>query len=101
MTVALTPTPRFQWITPAGQPAVGYQLFSYIAGTSTPQSTYVDYTQLTQNTNPIILDSNGSASVWLNTGQTYKLVLEDVFGNVVWSQDQIPGGFGALAIGTN
>jgi hypothetical protein len=89
VTVSLTPTPRFQWVTPSGQPAVGYQLFSYIAGTTTPQATFIDYTQTQQNTNPVILDSNGSASVWLVQGQSYKLVLQDSFGNVYWSVDQV------------
>lgn len=92
MSVALLPTFRFQWINPQGQPAVGYQLFTYVAGSNTPQATYVDYTQTTQNANPIILDSFGSASVWLVAGQTYKLVLQDANGNPVDSQDQVPGG---------
>jgi hypothetical protein len=99
MTVSLTPTPRFQWATSAG-PAVGYKLYTYVAGTSTPQATYVDSTQTTQNTNPIILDSYGSASVWLVLGQTYKLILQDQNGNPVYSQDQIVGtGYTAATIG--
>jgi len=92
MSVALTPSPFFTWFNAQGQPAVGYQLFTYIAGTSTPQATYVDSTGLIQNANPVVLNSAGYASVWTVQGQTYKFVLEDANGNPVWSQDQISGG---------
>ena len=95
MTVVLAPAPFFSWFTNQGQPAVGYQLYTYVAGTSTPQATYVDSTQTTPNTNPIILNSAGYASVWLVLGQTYKLVLYDNKGNLVGSQDQITGGISA------
>ena len=92
MTVALTPNPFFFWVTPQGQPAVGYQLFTYVAGTSIPQATYTDSTQTQQNTNPVVLNAYGYASVWLVTGLTYKLILTDAAGNLVGSQDQIAGG---------
>lgn len=101
MAVQLSPMPEFFWQTPQGQPAAGYLLNTYIAGTSTPQATYTDSTGLVQNTNPVVLNSYGFASVWLNTSQVYKFVLTDPNGNVVWTQDQIPGGFGSSAIGTN
>ncbi len=98
MTVALAPNPFFFWVTPQGQPAVGYQLFTYVAGTSIPQATYTDSTQTQQNTNPVVLNAYGYASVWLVSGQTYKLVLTDVAGNLVGSQDQIPGGITAAQL---
>jgi len=41
------------------------------------------------NTNPVILDSRGSANVWLLPNVAYKLVLEDSAGNTIWSEDQI------------
>lgn len=97
MTVQVSPNPVFAWFTTQGGPAVGYQLFTYIAGTSTPQATYVDYTQTTQNSNPVILNSFGYANVWLVVGLTYKLVLEDASGNLIWSVDQVPGGYNASA----
>ncbi len=98
MTVALAPNPFLFWVTPQGQPAVGYQLFTYVAGTSIPQATYTDSTQTEQNTNPVVLNAYGYASVWLVSGQTYKLVLTDVAGNLVGSQDQIPGGITAAQL---
>lgn len=101
MTVALAPAPIFQGFGPLGFPLVGGQLFTYIAGTTTPQATYVDSTQTTPNTNPVILNSLGQANVWLNTAQSYKFVLEDVFGNLLWSVDNIPGGAFFSPIGVN
>lgn len=92
MTVALTPVPEFRSWDNNGNPLVGGQLFTYVAGTSTPQATYIDSTQTTQNTNPVILNFRGEASVWLVNGQTYKLVLQDSLGNLIWSQDQVAGG---------
>jgi hypothetical protein len=99
MSVQLSPAPIFQGIGPNGVPLVGGQLFTYIAGTSTPQATYVDSTQTTQNTNPVILNSNGQANVWLVTTETYKLVLQDAKGNQIWSVDNIAGGVTAQSIG--
>jgi hypothetical protein len=97
MTAQLAPQPVFQAFTPNGDPLVGGQLFTYIAGTSTPQASYVDSTQTTPNTNPVILNSMGQANVWLVTSQTYKLVLQDSAGNPQWSVDQVPGGFNITA----
>lgn len=99
MSVALAPSPKFQGIGFGGLPLIGGKLFTYIAGTSTPQATYTDSTQIQQNTNPVILNSNGQADVWLVVGDTYKFVLQDIFGNLVWTVDQIPGGLSAQQIG--
>jgi hypothetical protein len=96
MSVSLAPSPVFQAFAQNGGFLAGGQLFTYIAGTSTPQATYIDATQTTQNTNPIILNAMGLANVWLLNGQTYKFVLYDANGYLLWSVDQIPGGGNAL-----
>src|ERR1700690_1083193 len=101
MSVNLAPSPVFSWFTTQGATAVGYQLFTYIAGTSTAQATYTDSTGSTPNTNPVILNSAGYANVWLTAGLAYKLVLEDAAGNLVWSVDQITAPLTAGAVGTN
>jgi hypothetical protein len=49
--------------------------------------TYTDASGLTQNQNPVTLDANGEADVWLS-GYT-KLVLYDAFGTLVWSKDNV------------
>lgn len=75
MSVTISPPMFLQFFIPGtGQPAIGYQLFTYIGGTSTKQATWTDSTQSVQNKNPIILDSQGSASVWLDPSLIYKFV---------------------------
>jgi hypothetical protein len=91
MSAQLAPQPVFQAFAPSGAPLVGGQLFTFIAGTNTPQATYVDSTQTTQNTNPVILNTLGEANVWLNPGLAYKFVLQDAAGNQLWSVDNILG----------
>jgi hypothetical protein len=76
MSVSITPPMFLQFFVPGtNQPAVGYQLFTYQATTSTKQATWTDSTQTTQNANPIIADSNGIMILWLDPTLTYKFVL--------------------------
>ena len=79
-----------------GVPLANGCLFAYQGGTSTPLATYTDYTGITQNPNPVPLDSTGSAVIWLGPN-TYKFVLFSSGGTNCssgvqqWSEDQIPG----------
>lgn len=98
MTAQLSPAPVFRSWDNLGLPLVGGKLFTYAAGTTNPQATYVDSSQTTQNTNPVILNFRGEAFVWLDPSLTYKFALQDIFGNLIWTEDNIPGGFGALPI---
>lgn len=77
MSVTLSPSMFLQFFDPnnTGAPLSGGKLFTYIAGTSFKQATWTDSTQVTQNNNPIILDSNGAANVWLDPTLVYKFVL--------------------------
>jgi hypothetical protein len=84
----LTPSPKTAFVDAAGEPLVGGQLYTYIAGTTTLQATYTDSTATTANTNPIILDSRGEANVWLG-GAIYKFVLKDADGALIWTVDYI------------
>jgi len=84
----LTPSPKTAFVDAAGQPLVGGQLYTYIAGTTTLQTTYTDATATTANTNPIILDSRGEANVWLG-GAIYKFVLKDADDALIWTVDNI------------
>ena len=71
--------PRFQAFNTAGSPLAGGQLYSYAAGTLTPQATYTDSSLTIPNPNPVILDAFGTASVWLGNN-AYKINLLDVNG---------------------
>ena len=84
----LTPTPKTAFVNAAGEPLVGGKLYTYIAGTTTLQTTYTDSTAATANTNPVILDSRGEANVWLG-GAIYKFVLKDASDALIWSVDNI------------
>lgn len=74
---SLSPAPKLQFFGTDGLPLVGGKLYTYAAGTTTPLATYTDNTQTNQNTNPVILDSAGQASVWLANTVTYKYTLTD------------------------
>lgn len=77
MTATIASPMFLQFFNPdnSGAPAVGYLLFTYEAGTSTPQATWTDSSQDTENPNPLTLDSQGRAFVWGDPTLAYKLVL--------------------------
>jgi hypothetical protein len=68
-------SPFLQFFDNAGAVLEGGKLFSYAPGTSTKKTTWSDADQNTENTNPIILDSAGRASIFLQDGEEYKFVL--------------------------
>ncbi|MFM0300020.1 glycosyl hydrolase family 28-related protein [Paraburkholderia sediminicola] len=94
MIVQLAPLAIQRFVDNNNNPLAAGQLYTYEAGTTTPVATYTDYTGVTANQNPVPLNARGEASVWLTYGQSYKFVLQDANGNMIWTQDQI--GFGNL-----
>jgi hypothetical protein len=78
-----------------GDPLVGGFLYSYLAGTTTPAATYSDSAGTTPNTNPIELDANGEADIWLAGSTTYKFVLTDADDVIQWTVDNVPGDGGS------
>lgn len=84
----LAPQPKLQFFDNNGNPLSGGRLYTYVAGTTTPQATFTDETGTVTNTNPVILDSRGEASVWFGPG-TYKLKLATAADVEVWSVDDI------------
>jgi hypothetical protein len=85
---ALSPSPKLQFFDSNGLPLAGGKLFTYAAGTSIQQATFTDSTEAANNTNPIILDSTGSASVWLGAS-FYRMVLQDSNSVQLWDIDNI------------
>lgn len=92
----VTPTAKAQFIDAAGVPLAGGLLYTYIAGTTTPQATYTDSTSATANSNPIVLDSRGEANIWLS-GSTYKFKLCDSTNTEIWTVDNIAAPSTALS----
>lgn len=92
MTAFISPPPRLQFFTNAGVPMASGLLYTYAAGTTTPLVTYTDSTGLVANTNPVILDSRGEASIWLST-VGYKFKLATPTNVDIWTQDNIYSGW--------
>lgn len=88
MVASISPDPRLQFFANDGSPLVGGKLYTYAAGTTTPLATYTSITGLVANTNPVILDSRGEASVWFSAAK-YKFVLKDANGVEIWTQDNL------------
>lgn len=92
----VTPTAKAQFIDAAGVPLAGGYLYTYAAGTTTPQATYTDSTAATANSNPIVLDSRGEANIWLSSSN-YKFKLTDANGTEIWTVDNIAAPSTALS----
>ena len=76
-----------------GSPLSGGLLYTYAAGTTTPQTTYISNTGVTANTNPVVLDSAGrvQGEIWLTQGQAYKFVLKTSANVSIGTYDNVPG----------
>jgi len=84
----LSPYGKFRAFSNAGLPLSGGKLYTYEANTTTPKPTYTDASEDTANANPVVLDSNGYADVWLEGG-AYKFILKDSTDVTLWTVDDI------------
>jgi hypothetical protein len=97
MSVSLSPIAGAGWqfFDNNGVPLAGGKLYTYTAGTTTPQTTYSSISGSTPNANPIILDAagrvSGSNEVWLTDGVAYKFVLKTSVDVQLWSADNVSG----------
>jgi hypothetical protein len=82
-----------------GQPAIGAKLYTYAANTTTPKAAYHDPYYLNPQTNPIIMNDQGQAVVWLK--DFYHLRLEDADGVLLWEVEsyEFPSGAPAIVAG--
>ena len=77
-----------------GVPLSGGFLYTYAAGTSTPQATYTSSSGSIAQANPIVLDSSGrvpSGEIWLTDGLRYKFVLQNANAVLIGTYDNIIG----------
>jgi hypothetical protein len=75
-----------------GVPLAGGLIYTYAAGTTTPQATYTSSTGGTAQANPIVLNSAGRVAVgevWVSDGVSYKFVLKDSTGTTIGTYDNI------------
>jgi microcystin-dependent protein len=84
----LTPWIRPQFFDNNGNPLAGGKLYCYAAGTTTFQATYTTAAGTVENANPVILDSNGRAPVYLSSS-SYKFVLKDSNDVTIWTEDNV------------
>lgn len=85
---ALIPFVQQQFLDNNGDPLAAGQVFTYAGGTSTPLATYTDSSGGTPNTNPVILDGAGRASIWLGAS-AYRIVVETAGGVIVRTVDNV------------
>lgn len=78
-----------------GTPLAGGKLYTYLAGTTTPEASYTSSSGATTHSNPIVLDAAGrvpsSNEIWLTDNVTYKFVLKDANDVLIATWDNIPG----------
>ncbi len=84
--------PVFRWFDANGNPLAGGKVETYEAGTSTPLKTFPDYDAALAganwNANPVILDANGAAQIWVQA-RFYKIIVKDSADTVLYSQDNV------------
>lgn len=90
MTTALLPLPIFRCFDSAGLPGANFRLYTYVAGSSSTNQVTYGADGVTPNTNPVIMDSTGSATIRLDSSLAYKFVLKDASDNLSpsgWTED--------------
>lgn len=88
-TGTLIPSP-YQTVEDAnGKPVSGALVNTYVAGTTTPATTYSDVSLTTPNSNPIVADSAGRWSCYLTPGASYKLVIQNPDSTSIRTIDNI------------
>lgn len=72
----------------------GGKIYTYLAGTSTPATTYTTVQANIAHANPIVLDSAGrvpGGEIWLTDGVLYKFILKDANDALIATYDNING----------
>jgi hypothetical protein len=81
----------------------GGLLYTYAAGTTTPQTTYTTSAGNVAHTNPIVLDSAGRVAsggeIWLTDAVAYKFVLKTSAAVTIGTYDNVTGNGSGVANG--
>lgn len=83
-----------QFLDNSGNPLSGGKIYTYQAGTTTPQATYSTNSGATAHTNPIVLDAAGrvpsGGEIWLTSGVGYKFIVKTSTEVLIATYDNIP-----------
>lgn len=85
---ALAPNPRRQFLDEEGNPLAGGLLYSYLAGTTTPEAVFADALLTTPHSNPITLDAAGRVTYYVDA-KGYKFKLLKATNELVWEVDNV------------
>ena len=81
----------------------GGLVFTYLAGTTAPQTTYTSIAGNVAHTNPIVLDSAGRVAsggeIWLTDAVAYKFVLKTAASVTIGTYDNVTGNASGVASG--
>lgn len=100
--VTISPQGQFQAWDGQGRPLSFGCVFSYATGSATPLNTYTDNTGLYTNSNPVILSAGGAGNIWIQAGQSYRLIVKGAggtkcaLGSTIYTIDGIGGGVTTL-----
>lgn len=84
MVASLLPNGKQQFIDINGAPLVGGLVYFYVPSTLIAKNTWQNAIQTVLNTNPVVLDQRGQAVIY--GGGTYRQILKDSLGNLIWDQ---------------
>lgn len=88
MTAYPLPSPLFHVTDPDdGTPLALGKVHTYVAGTTTGKTTWADSGKVSSNTNPVILDANGDAPIYIDG--LYKIRVERADGSLVYEMDYV------------
>lgn len=94
----------WQFFDDNGDPLSGGKVYTYVAGTTTPLTTYTSISGATPHTNPIILDAAGKVpggEIWLSYVSRYKFIVKTSADVLLDTYDNIGGSFNTAALVAN
>lgn len=88
----------FQFLDNNGDPLTGGKVYTYLAGSTTPVTTYTTNAGTTAHTNPIVLDAAGrvpsGGEIWLTNGVSHKFVVKTSTEVTIGTYDNILNNIG-------
>lgn len=85
------PNAKVQYLDANGNPLSGGKVYTCAVGSTCPGTPLTSYSDIgvTPNTNPVILDAAGRATIYLSSAACYKIVVQNTIGSAQWTQDGV------------